>query len=106
MVIWFKVLRLSIKKLNHCNNVLYPGVRHLTILFLINFESRLRDPKLSDNSTIKNITIARSAWGCQRTRRRPALWEGVFCWLDFSLLRFFLSRKRNEEAKRTFTKQN
>jgi len=26
----------------------------------------------------------------------------VFCWLDFSLLRFFLSRKRNEEAKRTF----
>jgi len=39
----------------------------------------------------------------------------VFCWLDFSLLRFFLSTcpeakqlrgKRNEEAKRTFTKQN
>jgi hypothetical protein len=43
------------------------------------------------------------------------MWAGVFCWLDFSLLRFFLSTcpeakqlrgKRNEEAKRTFTKQN
>jgi hypothetical protein len=33
------------------------------------------------------------------------LWAGVFCWLDFSLLRFFLSRKRNEEGKKTFAKQ-
>jgi len=37
---------------------------------------------------------------------------GVFCWLDFSLLRFFLASlpcfiqgKRNEEAKRTFAGQ-
>jgi hypothetical protein len=31
--------------------------------------------------------------------------EEVFCWLDFSLLRFFLSRKRNEEAKKSFAEQ-